>query len=53
MKAVDLRDALLAHVRREEETEFKHLRESATPEAAASLTAEFRAFRAALFARNP
>jgi hypothetical protein len=52
VKAVDLRDALLAHVRREEEVEFKYLRESLTPEAAARLTAEFRAFRAALFARS-
>jgi hypothetical protein len=52
VKAVELRDALLAHVRREEETEFKHLRESATPEAAASLNADFRAFRATLSART-
>jgi hemerythrin superfamily protein len=50
VKALSLHDALLAHIRREEESEFKFLRESLTPEAAARLTAEFRAFRAALCA---
>jgi hemerythrin-like domain-containing protein len=52
VKALSLRDALLAHIRREEETEFKYLRESLTSEAAARLTAEFQAFREALCARS-
>jgi len=44
-KAVELRDALLAHVREEEESEFPHLRESITPEGMAKLTADVREFR--------
>jgi hypothetical protein len=47
-KGSDLLDALLAHVKREEETEFRHLREDLAPDALAELTAEFHTFRAAL-----
>lgn len=44
-KAADLRDALLAHVRHEEESEFPELRQTLTPEALAKLTAELMQFR--------
>jgi hemerythrin superfamily protein len=46
-KAADLRDALLAHVLDEEDTEFPYLREAMTPEAMRKLTADVREFRAA------
>jgi hypothetical protein len=44
-KTADLRDALLAHVREEEEHEFAHLRESLEPEKMQKLTADLREFR--------
>jgi len=47
-KATELRDALLAHVKREEESEFKHLREDLSPEETRKMTAEFVAFRETL-----
>jgi hypothetical protein len=43
--AADLRDALLAHVREEEEHEFVHLREDLATEAMAKLSADVREFR--------
>lgn len=51
-KGTELRDALLAHVAREEETEFKQLREAMTAPQAAQLAADFQAFRSSL-AREP
>lgn len=47
-KGSELLDALLAHVRREEETEFRHLREELSPEELRELTTDFLAFREAL-----
>lgn len=47
-KGADVRDALLAHVKREEETEFKHLREEMSAEEAQKLNEEFHAFRVSL-----
>jgi len=44
-KAAELRDALLAHVREEEESEFPQLRDALTPQAMQKLTAEVREFR--------
>jgi len=44
-KAADLRDALLAHVREEEESEFPELRRALAPQAMAKLTAELTEFR--------
>ncbi len=44
-KAADLRDALLAHVRQEEEHEFPELRRALAAPAMAKLTAELEEFR--------
>lgn len=44
-KAADLRDALLAHVREEEQHEFPELRRAMTPQAMATLTADLQEFR--------
>jgi hypothetical protein len=44
-KSVDLRDAVFAHIRQEEEHDFPHLREALTPEEAHKLNDEVRAFR--------
>ncbi len=49
-KGSSLLDALLAHVKREEETEFRHLREELTPDDLRELTGEFIAFRDSLAA---
>lgn len=47
-KGSELLDALLAHVKREEETEFRHLREELADDELDEITAEFHAFRATL-----
>jgi hemerythrin superfamily protein len=44
-KAADFRDAVLAHIRQEEEHEFPHLREALAPEDAEQLSEEVAAFR--------
>jgi len=45
-ESADLRDALIAHVREEEEHEFIHLREALAPQAMQRLTADVLSFRA-------
>jgi hypothetical protein len=52
IKATELEEAILAHVREEEESEFPHLREEAGAELA-RLTADVRAFRNAFIFRSP
>ena len=52
-KGTALRDALLAHVEREEGTEFKQLREALTAKQSEQLAADFQDFRAALAGRKP
>lgn len=47
-KGTELRDALLAHVEREEGSEFKALREALTEKQTAQLADDFQAFRATL-----
>lgn len=44
-KAADFREAVLAHIRQEEEHEFPHLREALAPEDAQQLSEEVAAFR--------
>jgi hemerythrin superfamily protein len=44
-KGSELLDTLLAHVRKEEETEFPHLRDALTPQAMQQLTGELQEFR--------
>ena len=44
-KATKLREAVLAHVRQEEESEFPHLREALDPEQMEELTDSLREFR--------
>jgi hypothetical protein len=51
IKAAELLESLRAHVKREEEREFKHLRDELTPEAMIKLTAAFHDFRARLSSR--
>jgi hemerythrin superfamily protein len=47
-KATQLREAVFAHIEKEEITAFPHLREKATPEQSEALTDAVRAFRRAL-----
>lgn len=44
-KASELRDAVLSHMREEEESEFPQLREALTPEGMTKLTVDVREFR--------
>lgn len=51
-KGTELRDALLAHVEREEGSEFKALREAMSAKQADKLADDFQAFRATLAGRR-
>jgi hemerythrin superfamily protein len=52
-KGTELRDALLAHVEREEGSEFKALREAMTAKQADQLAGDFQSFRATLKGERP